>query len=1248
MGANMSSMIRSAVRTLAALAVWALFAVPAGLAQSGPAGYWPMDEGVGSVADECSGAGLSSEGVIAGQAVWETTDKGRGLRFDGTNTTVKIPGSAAWDFGAGELTVALWVKTDVHATGFVLDHYFGGVPGVWGMVAQDGAPVFAVYDNAAKHASVGFPGFVPGAWQHVAVVWNRATNGWLRAYLNGKPVALTEAVSCDVKHPAELFLGSRQGTDQFCPGYFRDLAIFSRALPEREIAQVASRGVQVATPVVVSALRTDKVLYGPKEAGAVTLRIKNLTATNQVADLAVTVVSALARSRELTRCEVQIPAQGFKELKVPLTFDGEDYGCEVRALVTRGKTTLAEKRECFAVSDDFWKVGIGSDWGQGLHTGRGLQKPIAAQARKLYSNYIELFFWSPCDWALHVGPAKQWWSGQASYPEDEDNLKELIALCHGQGVRTVFYASCNPAGPFGWEAARRHPEWFGGGAFGGNANYDAEALDMWNDPAWRQTHPGNPGWFSLGVDLRRSDAVDYGIDRIRDGIRHYGWDGVRFDGHYTILGNDEMSTRNMRRLKERVWKEFPDFRFGFNYGRAPEWQNGITHEIREGMAGGGMYLQEGISNWRYTGQSYESWRHYATNELRIAKALQALGGTYHCMWRNESQTPPAEAVYKLVYGLIAGGHPVLSSAYDQTPGCGDWGAFMTRWSAFLWAQDLQGVANPREGIDVESARPLFWEPLVQERVVDVRRKFVVVHLVNPCPSDRIAESAMPSPVEKVTVRLKTRFGESVERAVVVRPETTPFDTALDLGGGLGGATVVVPKVSAWAMVVFEVKGRFPLPAAPPLFTEAPKAATAMAETGELTARIVDPNKPPVDLTLKPNEQIWETDSGYSGVPRSVETLPDATGGLAQFKTYSIVALGHSSGFMGRTWLGPLPPGKYRLGFRVKWIDPAPAAESHAWRAHAYVDVTNRETAVDVLTPNCWGDGGGRFKAWLGGVPLERYRRLPPVGEWAYVPIEFDKKDAGYINACLIVDTDRAGDQKLYLDHIKTELLEPYSDAMVAQWHPMAKPTGLRAPEGVDPKKVLVVRGLFWRLYGKGLTDGDGSRDGTYRLPETHRELYKYDAVVLCNVNVANATPEARKACRDWVEDGGRLIVLGGPQALGQGGMPNTFFEEILPVSLAGPAEVVRCDPPLAMGRARGKAEADQPMIFWRHKMQPRDQARVLAWAGEEPLAVMQPSGKGTVSVFLGTLMGEAAPNQKAFWETESWTRLLTDMLTGHQ
>jgi hypothetical protein len=1186
------------------------------LSATGLVGYWPMDEGAGTVIDECSGAGLASEAVVLGLSAWTDSARGSALAF-ANNGTVRIDNSPVLDVGDGPLTFSLWVKLEKGAGGAIFEHYFGGLPGRWGLIAQ-GAPILAIYDDNRQHQRLEFPTFQHGVWQHLTVVWQRGKNGWVKGYVNGELRQEKTGITATVRHAEDLYVGSIQNNHQFLNGgSVRELAFFNRTLTDAEVATLYTDGPPLGAPVVVSSLKTNKILYRPNEEGTVTVRIKNVTATEQAVELSLALVSGVAQSRVLAQQPLVLPAKGTKVVALPMRMAGERYGCEVRASLTQQGKALTSKREFFSVAENFFDVGIGSDWGGGLHTANDQYTVVPDRARKIYSNYFEIFFWSPCDWALHVAPQKRWWSGQSSYPEDEDNLQDLIKKSHEQGIRVAFYANSNPAGPFGWEAARRHPDWFGGGGFGRTSHYNPEALDHWNDVEWRKNVKGNPGWYVMKPDLRREDALHFGIDRIIDSAKHYNWDAVRFDGHYTILNSDALSTRNMRRLKERVWKEVPGFGFGYNYGRAPEWL-GVTHELREAMAGGGMYLQEGIRNWRYTNDQYQSWQHYITNELRIAKMIYGMGGSYHCMW-SDTRLTPAQAYYKLVYGLIAGGHPADSGIYTAAPGCTSWGAFMTRWSELLWHPGLRAAPAAAEQFTV--ANPdVQWKELLQECVLSPTRKRVVLHLVNPSDSDEIAKSAFRDPVGPFQVTYRPAAGTKLISTTLVRPDALPYDTALQ------GATVTVPGLSHWAMLVYEVEGQFTMPATPPTFTEQPDPEKLKWSPDEALMTRTDPNKEDdVSESAGPNDIIVSLATGGVNIGRVTTIDPASPQGSVQWRDPA-----KTSGNIGKFWTGPYAPGRYTFIIRLKWADPN--ADITPQQLTMRVTAEKGEVLQDTftfVTP-------GHPKAPANAVTLGEKGVYQT---YALGGVEIKKPE--YFTFQGMASTDAAGAHTLYAEKIVVTLEERYTDTQLALWNEIAKPAGLRAPTGNKPAKVLLVKGLFSAFYG---VETAVPCDAVYALPKTYEELYAYDAVVLCNLDMRTSTFAARRMFQDFVEDGGRLVLLGGNRTLGEGGMKGTYFDDLAPFAIAGDGEVTACQPPARLGAKAGQPYAEKPALFWQHKLAVKPDAFTLAYAGKDPVAARLRSGKGETVLFTGTVLGEAAPGETPFWQCASWRTLLTRLI----
>jgi hypothetical protein len=125
------------------------------------------------------------------------------------------------------------------------------------------------------------------------------------------------------------------------------------------------------------------------------------------------------------------------------------------------------------------------------------------------------------------------------------------------------------------------------------------------------------------------------------------------------------------------------------------------------------------------------------------------------------------------------------------------------------------------------------------------------------------------------------------------------------------------------------------------------------------------------------------------------------------------------------------------------------------------------------------------------------------------------------------------------------------------------------------------------------------------------------------------------------------VILGGPSALGQGGLPGTCLESALPFSLTPEpdAEVVQCRAPMLLGPKAGQPWNDKPALFWRHQVKLKPGAEALAYAGDSPVAARLAVGKGMVCVFAGTVLGDPPAEAKPFWTCASWTELLKQLVT---
>ena len=1189
-------------------------APPAGLV-----GYWRLDEGVGTTAFDYSGKG--AHGTVVGGAEWVTGESGPELRLDGKTGYVSVP-DGGWNVGS-PVTYCCWHKATKE--GRVFDHEMGGrIPGVFSL--QSGGR-FAGYDGHPTDTSFSL-GASKAPWTFVAITITPTT---ITAYRDGLPVA-TKAIEGMPRHPGPLAIGARGCVpDSFLEGSVREMAVFDRVLPADEIAAIHARSrkgqplYEPARGLKLLAVRSERSLHKPLESAAVEVVVKNFSAAPEKAELAVGCVGRLADWKESSRQTLTLEPRQSRSLRVEVPLASQSFGTAVEARLFRDGKLFDRAEDFVGVHDNPWMVGIGGTL-PGDFIGRA--KPEQAEkllelAREKYANWLEVFFWAPDDWGNLTPTADRWYSGQASYLMEPGKLKRFIESAHARGIKVVTYGKHVACGPDGAELMRRRPEWFRGG-WG-----DVRQLDEWNDDAARAKKGAVFSWQQFPIDFNRPDALAYGIRQIADSAAMFGWDGVRFDGHYTV-SSDAVSTWNIRQLKETLWAKRPDFLLGYNYAFAPDSYPVITREMREAMAGSGMWMQEAIGQhdgYSIDGSVYRTWtkaegvaRAFAPNELKQAKHVSSLGGQYHCIL---GLKPSPVGVYKLVYSLIAGAHSVYGS-HEKVPGCDNWGRFMTRWSAFLWHPRLNIVERPEERITVGDSH-VYWQPLAQELIDTPTRKFTVVHLVNPSPDDSLAKTTLPEPLGGFPVSIKASPGATIERVAFVRPDVEPYDVALANDGNAKEARVRVPGLAVWGMLIVEESGRFTEPQSPSRFSDPVSEADLVAgRSAPPGAIMVDPLQPPtVGVTLADDESLVETDTGYNSLNANGVSDPDAANGRAQARVSGAVR-----GSFGRTWNGPFPPGRYRIRARLKLVDTQTPPRRQSVRIDSsgvFYGTSTKFPPVDFNTD--------------AATPPER--RLVVDGTYHYYDREIELRSESLVHVFISGESKEPEGNSLFCDHLIVKQLEPYSDdKLFAMAPPPEKPAGLRTPEGRSPQKILQVRGLHWKPYGvEGLLPGCTSG---YALPEKYEELYAYDAVVLANA-VPQVKLEVRKMLEDFVKDGGRLVILGGPWTLDQARLSGTLLEPMLPFTIDGSNRkppLVHCEPAVLLGPKANESWSDKPAVFWRHDLKARPKAEVVAYAGSDPVAATLAVGKGEVAVFAGTVLGEPAAGQTAFWESGSWPELV--------
>ena len=203
---------------------------------NGLVGYWPFDEGQGTMVVDWSGHennGESQPGVT-----WDEGVIGHALRFDGTSESfVRVPSSASLNVSRG-LTIAAWVQAE--SIGGVIASKWSDVDQEWSYIFKTWPSIElskAVHNDLVTIFLWGQAG-PPGAWAHFATTFD-AASGLVRLYINAQVIGEGHTTGGSIQPcAAELLFGTvRQGvvpTEMF-QGVLDEVRLYSRALSETEV-----------------------------------------------------------------------------------------------------------------------------------------------------------------------------------------------------------------------------------------------------------------------------------------------------------------------------------------------------------------------------------------------------------------------------------------------------------------------------------------------------------------------------------------------------------------------------------------------------------------------------------------------------------------------------------------------------------------------------------------------------------------------------------------------------------------------------------------------------------------------------------------------------------------------------------------------------------------------------------------------------------------------------------------------------
>jgi hypothetical protein len=560
-----------------------------------------------------------------------------------------------------------------------------------------------------------------------------------------------------------------------------------------------------------------KLLYAPEETARITVTLRNTAAADQQADLIVTVVTDVAAERELLRRAVTVAAGANEEVIINASLE-EQFGHEIVAALMQDGHEVSRGREFFTVTDH---APLVSQYACGSVMA-GTEKVIREQTIPGYrSNYItmcEIWMWSPSSFCDFAPKTEDWWGCERYVHYNRSTLKTYIAEAHKNGIKVFTYVNHAFWGRHSWEILREHPEW---------------AMYLANGQWYARFNVEDTGGQSgvvpediykmarCNASFVNMSAVDVGTDALIAGAEMWGYDGARWDGQWTVSGDygthdfydingklnprypesDKHAVRNAKRYKARLLKARPGFLMGYNYGVRFKEGAGkfLPRFYKETVGDRGWLLWEtahpllsgteyGGATWQY---AYEAMRDMATHARDAGGEMYAHAPT----WAG------AKVFNSYMCAIVFANRAHLSSPVTL----GHWYKFAMRYGALLYDPRLE--VAPAEGIKVEADAPLWWKDTVYRRKLSADKEQLIIHLINPPVNSKIDKKEQTAPTARRDVRVSVPVpgGLRLSAAWALSPDPDTHSEQLKASVARGIATVPVPELAFWDMLVFEFR-----------------------------------------------------------------------------------------------------------------------------------------------------------------------------------------------------------------------------------------------------------------------------------------------------------------------------------------------------------------------------------------------------------------------------------------------------------
>ena len=680
-------------------------------------------------------------------------------------------------------------------------------------------------------------------WSHIVYTYDsRLTSQSLKLYVNG---TLSQAWN----------ESGRVGTNRkplvvTAQGVLDNLRLYNVALSEADVRRHYARDPKAAPEKAATIRRIwpRRLRYSPGQCAEFDIELASQGTGNTPVRCRFDVVAGLDTVYPLASGESTLTPGKPKTLTLRWTPHVEAFECEVVGELVDPTTgrRLDRKSEVFLVARNAYQAGHKSglsvrSWDAGKM--REIDR-FVFDWRRNYIPLTELMSVGLDNFSKWVPDTDKWFSGQgsAAYRNSKELVVGLVKRCHKAGIAVVPYINSAISGVHGTEFARQHPEWLVYGERGHfTGGVETRLLDLLR--TFYDRYPASIGDKDLMERIRKPDrgaglqisavncanerAVRFSIEQVAKGVKLFGFDGLRFDGHYQVAAPsdpaaigvakrfdvegkppvsdqdeaDRLSARNTRLMKKRLWREFPGFVFGYNWGH-PYQRFGRRRPLdyAECARDGGMILWESINHHYLPTSPWHRWREAADAIADEVEQPARHGGTLNVGWFHWWK---ASDIYgRHLFAIICAARAHLSGAGSPKIPHGYY-RFAARYAGLLYDRNVKRAPRIASTMDV-TAKRVWWKKYVYERRLGGGGRQIIVHLVNP-PAQAttdIATQQAPPVVRGLCVTVPVPKGQRPRRVYWLSPDETPSRRVIAPGtSGAGHMKVQVPELTYWGMLV---------------------------------------------------------------------------------------------------------------------------------------------------------------------------------------------------------------------------------------------------------------------------------------------------------------------------------------------------------------------------------------------------------------------------------------------------------------